>query len=145
MAKSYRLTPAQRAANAVFRTMTRLGIGAEYRQILTVRGRKTGELRSTPVDVMDIAGDKWLVAPYCTSNWVRNVRASGEVSLTRSQHTARYRAEEVTGTGAVPVLRTYIRKVRVTRPYFDATADSSDGELLAEIPRHPVFRLTRES
>jgi hypothetical protein len=78
-------------------------------------------------------------------HWVRNVRASGEVSLTRSQHTARYRAEEVTGTGAVPVLRTYIRKVRVTRPYFDATGDSSDGELLAEIPRHPVFRLTRES
>ena len=88
---------------------------------------------------MDIAGHKWLVAPYGVSNWVRNVRAAGEVSLTRRRHTERYRAEEVTGVGAVPVLRTYIGKVRVTRPYFDATAGSSEEELLAEVPRHPVF------
>lgn len=143
MAKTYRLTSAQRAANAVFGTMTRLGTGAGYRRVLTVRGRKTGQLRSTPVDVMDIAGHKWLVAPYGVSNWVRNVRAAGEVSLARRQHTERYRAEEVTGVGAVPVLRAYIAKVRVTRPYFDATAGSSEEELLAEVPRHPVFRLTQ--
>ena len=144
MAKTYRLTSAQRAANAVFGTMTRLGIGAGYRRILTVRGRKTGQLRSTPVDVVDIAGHEWLVAPYGVSNWVRNVRAAGEVSLTRRQHTERYRAEEVTGVGAVPVLRTYIGKVRVTRPYFDATAGSSEEELLAEVTSHPVFRLTQQ-
>ncbi len=142
MAKTYRLTPAQRIANSVFRTMTRLGIGAHYRQILTARGRKTGALRSTPVDVMDLAGSQWLVAPYGTSNWVRNVRASGEVFLTRRRHTERFRAEEVTGSAAVPALRTYISKVRVTRPYFDATAESSEEELLAEVPEHPVFRLT---
>lgn len=145
MAKTYRLTSAQRAANAVFGTMTQLGIGAGYRRILTVRGRKTGQLRSTPVDVMDIAGYKWLVAPYGVSSWVRNVRAAGEVSLTRRQHTERYRAEEVTGLGAVPVLRMYIGKVRVTRPYFDATAGSSEEELLVEVPRHPVFRLTQQT
>jgi hypothetical protein len=87
MAKTYRLTPAQRAANSVFRMMTRLGIGANYRHILTVRGRRTGEVRSTPVDVMDLAGNRWLVAPYGISNWVRNVRVSGEVSLTRRRHT----------------------------------------------------------
>ena len=145
MAKTYRLTSAQRAANAVFGTMTRLGIGAGYRRILTVRGRKTGQPRSTPVDVMDIAGHKWLVAPYGVSNWVRNVRAAGEVSLTRRQRTERYRAEEVAGVGAVPVLRTYIGKVRVTRPYFDAAAGSSEEELLAEVPRHPVFRLTQQT
>lgn len=96
------------SCNAVFGTMTQLGIGAGYHQILTVRGRKTGQLRSTPVDVVDIAGYKWLVAPYGVSSWVRNVRAAGEVSLTRRQHTERYWAEEVTGVGAVPVLRTYI-------------------------------------
>ncbi|MGD0219844.1 MAG: nitroreductase/quinone reductase family protein [Acidimicrobiales bacterium] len=67
--------------------MTRLGIGANYRHILTVRGRRTGEVRSTPVDVMDLAGNRWLVAPYGISNWVRNVRVSGEVSLTRRRHT----------------------------------------------------------
>jgi deazaflavin-dependent oxidoreductase (nitroreductase family) len=142
MSKTYRLTQAQRAANSVFQAMIRLGIGANYRQILSVQGRGSGELRSTPVDVMDVGGDQWLVAPYGISNWVRNVRASGEVSLTRRHHTAKYRAEEVTGAAAVPVLRTYIRKVRVTRPYFDVTAESSQEDLLASVLTHPVFRLT---
>ena len=142
MSKTYRLTQAQRAANSVFQAMTRLGIGANYRQILSVQGRRSGELRSTPVDVMDVGGDQWLVAPYGISNWVRNVRASGEVSLTRRHHTAKYRAEEVTGAAAVPVLRTYIRKVRVTRPYFDVTAESSQEDLLTSVLTHPVFRLT---
>ena len=49
----------------------------------------------------------------------------------------------MTGTTAVPVLHTYISKVRVTRPYFDASAESSEEELLAEVPEHPVFRLTQ--
>lgn len=68
--------------------------------------------------------------------------AFDEVALTRRQHTDKYRAEEVTDTKAVPVLRAYLKGVRVTRPCFDATPDSSDDELFAELPVHPVFRPT---
>ena len=77
-------------------------------------------------------GSRWLIAPYGVSNWVRNVRAFKEVALTRRQHTDKYRAEEVTDTksGAGPT--PYLKGVRVVRPYFDATPDSSDDELFAE-------------
>ena len=61
MAKTYTQNLGTRLVNWVFRTMTRRGWGAAYRQILIVPGRKTGRLYSTPVDVMEVGGDRWLV------------------------------------------------------------------------------------
>lgn len=139
MSKTYRVN---RPINWVFRTMTRLGLGASYRHVLTVRGRKTGREYSTPVDVMRVGGDRWLVAGYGPVNWTKNVRASGVATLSRGRHSQRYRVEEVGPTDAVPVLRAYLEQVRVTRAYFDAGLDSPDDTVAAEVARHPVFRLT---
>jgi len=91
---------------------------------------------------MDVGGNQWLVAPYGVSDWVRDTRASDEVTLSRRGYTESFHAEEVSGTMAVAVLRTYISMVRINRPYFDATAEATEGDLLAELPGHPVFRLT---
>ena len=55
--------------------------------------------------------------------------------------TERFRVEEADGPAAVPVLREYMREIRVTRPYFNASPDSTDDDVAAELPRHPVFRL----
>jgi deazaflavin-dependent oxidoreductase (nitroreductase family) len=141
MAKTYRFGSGPRFINRLFRVMTRLGLGAPYRHVLTVRGRKTGRPYSIPVDVVEFGGDKWLVAPYGVVNWVRNVRASGEVTLTRGSHSDRFRVEEVGVPEAVLVLRNYLSEVPVTRPYFDAAPDSPDEAIAAELPKHPVFRL----
>ncbi len=141
MAKTYRLSFGTRLINALFRAMTRLGVGASYRHILTVPGRRTGRLYSTPVDIVDVEGQRWLVAGYGPASWVRNVRAAGEATLSRGRHSHRFKVEEAEATDAVPVLRKYISEIRVTRPYFDATPDSSDEEIAAELPRHAVFRL----
>ena len=62
MARTYRLSPGTRAVNWVFAAMTTAGVGASCRHILTVRGRTTGRPHSTPVDVIDAAGHRWLVA-----------------------------------------------------------------------------------
>jgi deazaflavin-dependent oxidoreductase (nitroreductase family) len=121
--------------------MTRFGLGASYRFILTVRGRKTGRLYSIPVDVMEYGGDEWLVAAYGVTNWVHNVRASGEVTLTRGGRSQRFSTEEAETREAVPVLRKYITEFPVTRPYFDARPDAPDEALASELPKHPVFRL----
>jgi F420H(2)-dependent quinone reductase len=75
MAKTYRLTTAQRAANKVFGFLAERGLGVDYRYLLSVRGRTTGKIRSTPVDVMQDGDCRWLVAPYGAVNWVRNLRA----------------------------------------------------------------------
>jgi deazaflavin-dependent oxidoreductase (nitroreductase family) len=141
MAKEYRRGRATSAINWWFQTLTRLGVGASYRHILTVPGRRTGQPRSTPVDVIELNGHRWLVAGYGPANWVLNARASGEVTLSRGGQTERYKIAEAATQDAVPVLRKYIDEIRVTRPYFDATPSSSDAGVAAELPRHPVLRL----
>jgi hypothetical protein len=94
-----------------------------------------------PVDVIEVGGHRWLVAGYGPASWVMNTRASGEVTLSRGGHTQTYKIEEAGAEDAVPVLRKYIAEIRVTRPYFDATPNSSDEAIAAELPRHAVFRL----
>lgn len=142
MARQYQVGAITHAINGVFRAMTALGIGASYRRILTVRGRKTGNSHSTPVDVVDSGGGLWLVAPYGQVNWVKNARAAGVVTLKRGRHAQRFEVHEADATEALPVLRHYMVQVPVTRPYFDAAPDSSDDEIASELPSHPVFRLT---
>jgi deazaflavin-dependent oxidoreductase (nitroreductase family) len=141
VAKTYQLRFGTRLVNAVFRLLTRLGLGASYRHILTVPGRKSGRLYSTPVDVIEQGSDRWLVAGYGPASWVRNVRAAGQVTLSRGGHSERFKVVEAGGEEAVPVLRKYIAEIRVTRAYFDARPDSPDDAVAAELPRHSVFRL----
>jgi deazaflavin-dependent oxidoreductase (nitroreductase family) len=141
MAKTYRLSRGTRLVNLLFRTLTRLGLGASYRHILTVSGRKTGRLHSTPVDIIETDEQRWLVAGYGPASWVQNARVAGEVTLSRGRRSRRFEVEEADAATAVPVLRKYMTEIRVTRAYFDATPDSPDEEVAAELPRHPVFRL----
>jgi deazaflavin-dependent oxidoreductase (nitroreductase family) len=143
MARQYRAGAGTRAINWLFRQLTRLGLGASYRQVLTVRGRKTGREHSTPVDVMDYDGSLWLVAPYGVTNWVKNARAAGTVKLSRGHRSQRFRASEVQSAEAIPVLRMYIKEVPVTRPYFDSGPNAADDAIAGELARHPVFRLIK--
>lgn len=142
MARTYRLNLGTRLVNWIFASMTRAGVGAPYRHILTLRGRRTGRLHSTPVDVIEAAGHRWLVAGYGLSGWALNARAAGEVTLRRGRRSRRYTVAEPRPPDAVPVLRKYMAQIRVTRPYFDAAPDSPDHAINAELPRHPVFELT---
>lgn len=141
MARTYRRHPGTQLINWWFRTLTNLGRGASYRHILTVPGRRTGRLHSTPVDVIEASGQRWLVAGYGPANWVLNARAAGEVALSRGRRSETYKVEEAGAEDAIPVLRKYIAEIRVTRPYFDAAPDAADEAIAAELPRHAVFRL----
>jgi hypothetical protein len=142
MAKSYRVHAGTRLINGMFRTLTRLGLGASYRHILGVRGRKSRRTYQIPVDVMQLNGHRYLVAGYGVTNWVRNVRASGEAILKRGRRSEHVGLVEISSSEAPPILRQYIREVPVTKPYFDATPSSPDDELVKEAARHPVFRIT---
>jgi deazaflavin-dependent oxidoreductase (nitroreductase family) len=141
MAKTYAFNTGTRLVNWVFRWMTKVGVGASYRFILTVAGRKSGRLYSTPVDVMVHEGRRWLVAGYGPANWVENARAAGQVTLSRDGRTEVLAVEDASPGESVPVLRKYMREVRVTRRYFDASPDDPDDAIVAELPRHPVLKL----
>ena len=139
--KPYRKSVWRRALNGLVRPLARLGLTGPRTHLLTVVGRSTGKPWSTPVSIVRVGGERWLVAPYGERNWVKNARAAGWVELRRGRRRERLAVEELSPAEAVPVLRRYYELARVTRPFFDVSLDSSDDEWLAEAPRHPVFRL----
>jgi deazaflavin-dependent oxidoreductase (nitroreductase family) len=139
--RTYRYDGLQRAINRCYRRLTLLGLGARHRHLLTVTGRRSGRPITTPVDVMTVAGEQWLVAPYGEVQWVRNLRVTPTLTLQRGRSTRRFTAVEVDHDAAVPVIRTYIRTVPVTRGYWGVTADATTAELTHEAVTHPVFRL----
>jgi deazaflavin-dependent oxidoreductase (nitroreductase family) len=141
VSRPYRLSPGRRAINALVRPLTRLGLIGRRTHLLTVPGRRTGRLWSTPVSLVQLGGERFAVAPYGERSWVKNARAAGRVELRRGRRHERVAVEEIAGAAAVPVLREYYLRGRVTRPFFEVTLDSTDEDWLAEAPRHPVFRL----
>ena len=141
MTKEYRVNWATRLVNGPFAWLARRGLGADYRYVLTVRGRRSGRSYSTPVAAIEFDGRRWLVAPYGATNWVRNVRAAGEVELARGGQHQRLRAREVDASQAAPVLRRYLQLVPVTRPYVAAGPDASLAVLEGAAREHPVFEL----
>jgi len=144
VAKTYRMSTFARLGNTIAAAMIKLGIAPAGMHLLTVRGRKSGLPRTTPVSLIEHQDRRWLVAPYGEVAWVRNVRAAGELELRRARSAERCVAQEAAAGEAVPVLRSYLRQLRlVVGPYFDVTPSSPDAAFAAEAPRHPVFLLTR--
>ena len=141
MAKTFKLTGPGRAANAVTGTLLRWGLPMGQLTLLTVRGRKSGKEYSVPVYPIVKDGVYWLVSPYGEMSWARNLRAAGEARLTRRRQTRAVKAVEVGGTEAAPILKQYLDKVAIVRPFFDVTTKSSLQEFEQEAPRHPVFRV----
>jgi deazaflavin-dependent oxidoreductase (nitroreductase family) len=141
MAARYRDTWLRQLGNVLIAPLARLGLAGKRTHILTTVGRKTGRKYSTPVMLVFLDGQRWLVAPYGERAWVKNARASGEVELTRALRTERVRVEEADPQTTAPVLREYLRKTPVTKPFFDADKDAPLEEFAAEAPRHPVFRI----
>jgi deazaflavin-dependent oxidoreductase (nitroreductase family) len=139
--RPYRKSLWRRALNALVRPLARLGLTGPRTHLLTVQGRVSGKPWSTPVSIVRLGGERWLVAPFGARNWVENARASGWVELRRGRRRERLAVEELEPDAAVPVLREYYRRGRVTRPFFSVSLDSPDQAWLEEAPRHPVFRL----
>jgi deazaflavin-dependent oxidoreductase (nitroreductase family) len=120
--------------------LARVGIGPI--QLLGTRGRRSGRQYTNPVVPVEVGGKTWLVAPYGTVSWVRNVRASGKATLRYGRAKGEYAVREVGAAEAGPVLKRYVAVATKTRPWFEATKDSPVGEFIAEADRHPVFELT---
>jgi deazaflavin-dependent oxidoreductase (nitroreductase family) len=141
MAKTFERTRMRRLVDAMVRGLLRLGLGSKTTYLLTVRGRRSGAPRSTPVIPVEDGGQRWLVAPYEAVGWVRNARAAGEVTLSRAGRSETFRIDELDATEAAPILTRYIALAPIMRPYFDAGPNDPPEAFAAEAERHPVFRL----
>jgi deazaflavin-dependent oxidoreductase (nitroreductase family) len=130
--------------NRVVAVLTRLGVSVWGSRVLRVRGRKTGEVRTTPVNLLTYNGTRYLVAPRGETQWVRNIRASdgaGELALGRKVEP--FRAVELSDDQKPEVLRAYLKRWKPeVGVFFDGvSADSTEEEVARIAPDHPAFRI----
>ncbi|HEY1568105.1 MAG TPA: nitroreductase family deazaflavin-dependent oxidoreductase, partial [Solirubrobacteraceae bacterium] len=113
--------------------------------VLEVKGRKSGEWRQTPVNLLRYVDTDYLVSPRGQTQWVKNLRASNQGRLRVGRRTEPFTAVEVLDEDKPPLLRAYLKKWKFEVGVFFAGVgpDSSDEELRRIAPDHPVFRLTR--
>jgi deazaflavin-dependent oxidoreductase (nitroreductase family) len=125
--------------------LTRLGVSVWGSRILEVRGRKTGEPRRVPVNVLHLEGERYLVAPRGNTQWVRNLRVAGEAHLLLGRRRERIRAAEVPDSDKVAILRAYLQrwKWEVGQFFGGVGPDASADDLQRIAPDHPVFRVER--
>jgi hypothetical protein len=86
---------------------------------------------------------RWLVAPYGAVDWVKNARVSGMVKLSRGKRSEDLVIRELPLEEAAPVLKKYLKKYPITKPYFDARVDSALDEFVEEARSRPVFELIK--
>ncbi|MBI3978019.1 MAG: nitroreductase family deazaflavin-dependent oxidoreductase [Chloroflexi bacterium] len=141
MAKTYRLTLVRRIVNWIVGLLLQIGLAPKGTYLLTVRGRTSGRLHSTPVTLIEQDGGRWLVAPYGAVAWVWNARAAGRVTLTRGGRSETVAIAELGPVESAPILKEYVARIPIVRPYFDATPESPLDTFVAEAGRHPVFRI----
>jgi deazaflavin-dependent oxidoreductase (nitroreductase family) len=130
--------------NRLLGGLTRLGFSVWGSRVLEVRGRKSGEPRRTPVNLLTVDGTRYLVAPRGETQWVRNLRAAGEGHLLLGRRREPFKAFELADVAEkAPILRAYLKRWKAeVGVFFDGVGpDSSESEMLAAAAKHPVFRL----
>lgn len=129
--------------NRTVGALTRVGLSLWGSRVLAVRGRTSGEWRTTPVNPLTIGDERYLVAPRGQAQWVRNLRVAGGGELRLGRRTEPFTAVELADADKPPVLREYLRrwKWEVGAFFPGLSADSADAELLAAAPGFPAFRV----
>ncbi len=131
-------------ANRLVAGLTRLGVSVWGSRVLEVAGRTSGEPRRVPVNLLHLDGHDYLVSARGVGSWVRNVRAAdGSLTLLLGKRRQPRHATELADADKVPVLRAYLAKWKAeVGVFFDGVdAKSSDEEIAAIAPKHPVFIL----
>jgi deazaflavin-dependent oxidoreductase (nitroreductase family) len=130
--------------NRAVAALTRAGVSFWGSRVLEVPGRKSGEPRRTPVNLMTFEGGRYLVAPRGHTQWVRNLRASGSGRLLLGRRSEDFTAVELPDDEKPALLRAYLRKWKwETGQFFGGVeADAPEEELRRIAPDHPVFRIS---
>ena len=129
--------------NRIVAGLTRLGISVWGSRVLEVRGRKSGEPRRVPVNLLTVDGSRFLVAPRGHTQWVRNLRVAGQGQLLLGRRYERFAASEIVDADKEPILRAYLARWKWEVGVFfgGVDADSPSEELRRIAPDHPIFRI----
>jgi deazaflavin-dependent oxidoreductase (nitroreductase family) len=132
--------------NQVIGWLARHGLSIAGTAEMSVRGRKSGRMQRIPVNPHTYDGTRYLVSARGHSQWVRNMRAAGGGELRVGRKAREFTAVELPDEEKLPIMRTYLEKWgwEVNQYFQGVTAKSSDEEIIAAAPDHPVFRITVE-
>jgi deazaflavin-dependent oxidoreductase (nitroreductase family) len=133
----------ERVFNHIFGILVSLGLGLQHNYALEVRGRKTGRIYSTPVNLIDVSGRRYLVCPRGRAQWVRNAEAAGgRVTFKRGSHRLDSRLRPLTAEEKPEILMAYLDRFKsVVQRYFPVAAGSPPDAFKPYLDRYPVFEL----
>lgn len=133
----------RRVFNPLVARLVRSGVSMNGARELQVRGRASGEWRSTPVNPLEFDGGTFLVAPRGHTQWVRNLRVAGDGRLRSGRRIDAFTAVELADDEKAPIIREYLRRWgwEVGAFFDDLSADSDDAEIRAAAPGFPVFEI----
>ena len=128
-------------ANRAARRLARWGVAPKGLRQLAVRGRTSGEWRTVPVNLLELDGQRYLVAPRGHTEWVRNIRVAGGGELRLGRTVEPFTVTEVADADKPAVLRAYLAAWKAeVKVFFDGIDErSSDDDLVAVAPGFPVF------
>ncbi|HLM78811.1 MAG TPA: nitroreductase/quinone reductase family protein [Rubrobacteraceae bacterium] len=136
--------------NRVLVALQRRGLALGPTRVLSVPGRKSGEIRTTPVSPLVVGGRRYVVGGSAQADWVKNARAAGWGVLAHGREEERVRLVELVLEERGPILREFPKKVPGGIPFFRRMYElPKDKEALLEAfaalaPRCAVFRLEDE-
>jgi len=127
--------------NPINRFLLRRGIGPPPQHLLVTTGRKTGKARTTPVAVLAFEAERYLVAGYDGSDWVKNARATGRGRLQRGRRVEDVALLEVPPDQRAAILHHFAQSVRGGQSFLTVAPDAPLSAFADAAPRHPIFRL----
>jgi deazaflavin-dependent oxidoreductase (nitroreductase family) len=128
--------------NRMFGVLVGLGLGMRHNYLVQVRGRKSGKVYSTPIDLLELRGKRFLVAPRGRTQWVRNAEAAGEVTLKRGSFRRTYQIRPLADAEKPEILKAYLDWFKTTvQRYFPVAAGAPAAAFAAIAQDYPVFEL----
>jgi deazaflavin-dependent oxidoreductase (nitroreductase family) len=138
-------TSGERFFNRAFGLLVGLGLGLPHNYLVQVRGRKSGKIYSTPIDLLEVGGKRYLVAPRGRTQWVRNAEAASEVTLKKGRTRLDYRIRPIPDVGKPELLKAYLDRFKTTvQRYFPVPAGSPPQAFAEVAGSYPVFELLPE-
>ncbi len=134
-----------RVMNPVVAWLTRHGVGLKGAAVLEVRGRTSGQPRTTPVNPLPLDGERYLLAPRGETEWVRNLRVAGTAALNVRRGREEFAVAEVADADKPPIIRAYLKEwAWEVGAFFEGlSAKSPDDDIAAVAPGFPVFRILK--
>jgi len=132
-----------RMVNSAMGFFASMGLVPSGTITLEVKGRRSGQARSTVVTAVEVDGQRYLVSPRGLGDWVRNVRAAGGEAAIRHRGRTNVRLEEMAPAQTAAIIQAYLKKTKMaTKAHFGIDPDAPIAEFEKIASRHPVFKIT---